>query len=363
MRGRKETQRGIVARFLAPFLLVVALLPPLIAVLLVPSFHKIAVKHRETMLRDLVDTVWEVADYHKKLADKGEISEKEAQRRVLSIVRKLRYGSENRDYFWIIDTQGVTLAHPYRHDLEGCPGIDMADADGKKFLVEFIKTATSDGIGTVKYKWQWYGDPKRVEKKIAAVRYFASWGWVIGTGAYVDDIDSEMSALARRALIAGSIVFIVLVGLSVSILGQARAIERERRSAFLKLASTEEKLRMLLESIPDMIIRIRSDGVVLDFKDPLDFKPFFNPGEVLHNKIEDVWPEEAAEKTMETLKKAFESGKPESVVFKVPSGKRGVRGVAIEAQFVAGADDEALAVFRDVTKRASSKSKRATGRK
>jgi hypothetical protein len=62
-------------------------------------------------------------------------------------------------------------------------------------------------------------------------------------------------------------------------------------------------------------------------------------------------------------KELVESGKPESVVFKVPSGKRGVRGVAIEAQFVAGADDEALAVFRDVTKRASLKSKRAMGRK
>jgi len=358
-RRGKKPDGGLVARFLTPFLVAVALLPPLIALLLVPSFHRIAVRHREMMLRGLVDTVHGVMKYQNSLAEKGVISQKEARRRVIAIVRGLRYGPRKRDYFWIVDTQGVVVEHPYRMDLEGKSNIDMTDAEGKKFILDFIQTATRDGDGIVRYKWQWYDDPNRLEKKIAAVKLFAPWGWIVGTGAYLDDIDAEASILTWRALAAGAIAFLVLAALSFNILRQAKTIKRERREAFAKLSATEEKLRMLIESIPDMILRMRRDGVVLDFKDPLNFKPFFEPGEVLHNKITDVWPAEAAAKTMETIEKAFDSGKPESIVFKtqkapnIPSEK-----VSIEVQVVVGNDGEVLAVFRDVTEITAAKPSR-----
>ena len=351
----KDVQSGILRRFLAPALLAVACLPLVLALILASSFRHIAFKHRETTLRNLVDTAWDVIEYQASLVAKGVISEKEAKRRVLENIRRMRYGKNGRGYFWIVDKNGVLLAHPYRHDLEGVNGLNFVDPDGKKIILDFIKVATQKGTGFVSYKWQWNNDPNRIERKISAVRFFPSWGWIVGTGAYVNDIEEETMSLSWKIIAFGGGLFFFILGLSLRTLKQSRRFERKRRFDFENLSKTESEVRALLDSIPDMILRIKRDGRVVDYKEPLNFAPFFDPGEILYNKITDVWPEDVAGKTMAALGRSFESGKAETVTFKssmlTDSGE-----MTVEAIFVASEDGEALAVFRDVSSRRENKS-------
>ena len=47
------------------------------------------------------------------------------------------------------------------------------------------------GEGYVEYVWQWKDDPQRLEPKESYVKGFAPWGWVIGTGIYIDDVKAR----------------------------------------------------------------------------------------------------------------------------------------------------------------------------
>ncbi len=346
----KYVQYGILRRFFAPALIAVACLPLVLALILARSSRDTAFRNRETMLRSLVDTAWNVIDYQAALAGKGLVSEKEAKRRALENIRRMRYGRDGRSYFWVVDKNGVVLAHPYRPDLEGKESLGLTDAGGKEFLLDFVKVATQKGSGFVRYKWQWNDDPNRLERKIASVKFFPSWGWIVGTGAYVNDIEDDARSLSWKIIALGGGAFLFLLGLALRSLKQYRRLERERCVDYEKLSKAETKVRELLDSIPDMILRIERDGRVVDYKEPLNFEPFFDPGEVLHNKIADVWPEDIADKTMTTLGRAFESGKAETVTFQSSLGA-GEERMTVEAIFVASENGEALAVFRDVSSR------------
>lgn len=101
--------------------------------------------------------------------------------------------------------------------LEGKPA-DLKDSTGKHFVREMVALAREKGGGYVDYLWPRSGvatDP--AQPKITYVKLFPAWGWVIGTGVYVDDIDTAFSAAALRfgALVAVVIAPLVIIGLWV----------------------------------------------------------------------------------------------------------------------------------------------------
>jgi len=56
-------------------------------------------------------------------------------------------------YIFVIDSNGLTLAHGGNLDLVGKNMIDLKDANGKFFIKDIIKTAKERGSGWVDYKW------------------------------------------------------------------------------------------------------------------------------------------------------------------------------------------------------------------
>ncbi|MBT3202027.1 MAG: hypothetical protein HN350_19165 [Phycisphaerales bacterium] len=108
----------------------------------------------------------------------------------------LRYGPEGKDYFWINDLHPKMVMHPYKPQLNGKDLSDSADPNGKKLFVEMAKVCKKDGQGFVEYAWPKYGSDK-AEPKISYVKLFEKWGWVIGTGVYVDDL--QVALAARQA--------------------------------------------------------------------------------------------------------------------------------------------------------------------
>ena len=87
------------------------------------------------------------------------MSPADARRRAVEELRRLRYGPESKDYFWINDMHPYLIMHPYRPDLEGKDISGFSDPNGKKLFVEFVKTVKNGGAGYVDYQWQWKDDP------------------------------------------------------------------------------------------------------------------------------------------------------------------------------------------------------------
>lgn len=118
----------------------------------------------------------------------GELSREKAQRQALEMVRGLRYAGG--EYFFIHDLQPVMLMHPLSPKMEGQDVSGLKDSNGVLITVEMARMARDEGAGMLAYFWPKPGQNAPVEK-ISYVALFEPWGWVLGTGVYLDDIKAQ----------------------------------------------------------------------------------------------------------------------------------------------------------------------------
>lgn len=145
-----------------------------------------------------------ISNYYAR-AQKGDFSEDEGKKRALAMINTLRY--DNSNYVFIVDSTGVFLAHP---KWLGENHLDDKDANGESFVRSFAKIA-QHGSGTVAYYWK--RDPNKPPvPKISHVVSFEPWGWALGTGIYIDDVDAVFIKNATTTGILSLVLFIVIGG-------------------------------------------------------------------------------------------------------------------------------------------------------
>jgi methyl-accepting chemotaxis protein len=127
-------------------------------------------------------------------------------------IAKLRYGAQNSDYFWINDMEPTMVMHPIKPRLNGKNLSATKDPGGKQLFVEFVNVCREKGEGFVDYLWPMPGHEEPVPK-LSYVKLFEPWGWVVGTGIYLDDVDQAVAAKEAEiaAAIAGQRNGLVLV--------------------------------------------------------------------------------------------------------------------------------------------------------
>ncbi|MCX7823778.1 MAG: methyl-accepting chemotaxis protein [Syntrophobacterales bacterium] len=120
-----------------------------------------------------------------------------AQRQEIAkkLVKGLRYGYEGKDYVWINDLHPTMVMHPYKPELDGKDLSNFTDKKGKKLFIEFVNVAKKRGAGFVMYYWPKYAEQDSVPK-ISYIQLFEPWGWVLGTGVYLDE---RNEAIMKRA--------------------------------------------------------------------------------------------------------------------------------------------------------------------
>src|SRR2546421_321932 len=152
-----------------------------------------------------------VAGYQ-KLAEAGKMSTPDAQKAALAALNGMRY--DKVEYFWVNDLQPKMIMHPIKPQLNGQDLSTYKDPTGKLLFVEFVKTVRANGgAGYVSYLWPKPGKSKPVPK-LSYVSEFAPWGWVIGTGIYIDDVDAIVAA-KRKQVITQTVVVLTLLVLAL----------------------------------------------------------------------------------------------------------------------------------------------------
>jgi methyl-accepting chemotaxis protein len=121
------------------------------------------------------------------------LSPQDKQQKAAGLVKGLRYGPESKDYFWINDLHPTMIMHPYKPEMDGQDLTESKDPNGKHLFIEFARVAKEKGEGFVDYLWPKYGADKP-QPKLSFVALFKEWGWVVGTGLYIDDIDAMVNA-------------------------------------------------------------------------------------------------------------------------------------------------------------------------
>ncbi|HEX5805775.1 MAG TPA: methyl-accepting chemotaxis protein [Macromonas sp.] len=135
----------------------------------------------------------------------GQMSREQAQQAAARAVAGMRY--DKVEYFWINDMTPRMVMHPTKPELDGKELGDMKDPNGFALFKGFVDEVRRNGQGFVAYQWPKPGQELPVDK-LSYVKGFEPWGWVIGSGIYIDDL---RAAQHRRWLWAGSITAVALL--------------------------------------------------------------------------------------------------------------------------------------------------------
>lgn len=117
--------------------------------------------------------------------------DEETKQQVMQRLANLDYGPDG--YFFLYNMEGVNLMHPRQPELVGRNLVEMRDAGGEPTIRMLLERARSGG-GFVVYHWR-KPSSQREAPKLGYVTVLERWGWMIGTGLYLDDIDEVMHQL------------------------------------------------------------------------------------------------------------------------------------------------------------------------
>ncbi len=225
---------------------------------------------RRLQAREAVETAYSLLAHFERQVRDGVLDTETAQRLAKEAVKSLRYGQNN--YFWINDMQPRMVMHPFKPELDGKDLSQIADPNGKLLFVAFVDQVRRAGEGFVDYFWPKAGSDVPVAK-VSYVKAFAPWGWIVGSGVYVDDVEAVFWRLARQQGAAVALVLVVLVALIALVARSIVAPVRSLRSAILEVADTgrldsrapvhgHDELGETALAFNDMLKRIR--GFVLE---------------------------------------------------------------------------------------------------
>jgi len=178
------------------------------------SERKIMTDERQDGVRQSVETALAIVAHFHSLVGKGKIDEAEGKKQALDALRSLRYN--DAEYFWVNDMHPKMVMHPIRPELDGTDLTDNKDPNGKHLFVEMVKTVKASGGGLVPYMWPKPGSAAPVPK-ISYVKGFTPWGWVIGSGVYIDTIDAAMNLRLLTIVVGCAALAGFLVGVSIVI--------------------------------------------------------------------------------------------------------------------------------------------------
>ena len=187
---------------------------------------------RKDKVRELVaSTIGVLATYEGEVKA-GRMSEDDAKAAALRDIKGMRFG--NNDYFWVQSLAGKIVMHPIKPDLDGKDVSAITDSAGQPLLQRLNDEVKASGEGFHTYDWPKPGSTKPV-RKISYAKLFGPWGWVIGTGIYIDDVDAAFWA---RAIEFGSGVVV----LTIVIVLLSTVVARRITAPLSGLSVTMEKL-------------------------------------------------------------------------------------------------------------------------
>ena len=174
---------------------------------LIPYVGKQLMNEKKAAVSNVVDVAEKMVEGYQAKVKAGELTLADAQKRAAENIKAMRYAGN--EYLWINTLDPVMVMHPLKPELDGKRIDDIKDPTGKQIFVEFAKIAREKGDGYVEYQWPKAGEAQP-SPKISHITLFKDWGWVIGSGIYVDDVQKQIQGM-RIKVVAAALIFAALV--------------------------------------------------------------------------------------------------------------------------------------------------------
>ena len=210
----------------------------LIAVILVSiqtlKFNLLEDRHLQT--QHLTEVATDTVRYFYSQFEQGNFTEKEAKQHALSALSSMHYNKE--EYFWVNSINYIMLSHP-KKTLVGQNIENISDPNGVYVFVEMMRVINAQGQGGVDYQWYKKGVAKPVDKA-SYVKLFQPWGWVIGTGIYLDDVDEIFWQNAETLLLTAGLFLLLATWLSHQISANIYKPLHKMRELMVKVNSNND---------------------------------------------------------------------------------------------------------------------------
>lgn len=195
--------------------------------------------------QQVVESVYGVIEHFHQLQTQNLLDETKAKEQALAVINTLRYDKSN--YFWVNDFTPTMLMHPIKPALIGKDVGSVNDVDGIPIFINMVKVVRDEGQGFVPYKWPKPGVEEPVEK-IAFVKGFSPWQWIVGSGTYIDDIDASFSS-QRNTLITEAFIATIVIIFFGYIIGRSIIVPTHAASDLMKnIAQGEGDLTRTLDN-------------------------------------------------------------------------------------------------------------------
>ncbi len=234
--------------------------------IIIPAFEKSFLESKREMIHELANVAWSIMVLYETEEKNGNLTREEAQKKAVDEIEHLRYGDDYKDYFWITDMHPRLVMHPYSKELIGRDLSQYEDAEGKRIFLEINRIVSREGDGFIDYTWKKRDTELYDVPKLSYVKKFSPWGWVVGTGVYLDDLEIRTEKITNRltTMILSTVAVFTLLLLYVTF--HSLTIERKRRHAEEDLQRSRRKYKTLVETVTDPIMMIHEESCIYSNK-------------------------------------------------------------------------------------------------
>ncbi|WP_338667504.1 methyl-accepting chemotaxis protein [Pseudodesulfovibrio methanolicus] len=256
---------GLQTKILSFFLAIVVLILAGLLGYFLPVVGNSLMQEKRVATQSVVEVAYGVIESWAAKAGAGSMTTEAAQEAAKAELATLRY--KGGEYFWVNDLHQVIVVHGVKPELNGKDLTDMKDPHGVYIFQEMVKVAKTKDQGFVNYMWPKPGSDQPVPK-VSFVKLYKPWGWVVGSGIYVDDVQAQVSSLRWQILIPTVvgmglmilIVFWVLRGI-IRPLREAVAVSNAMAEGDLTVdivSRSRDEVGQLTEAMSNMLQALRN---------------------------------------------------------------------------------------------------------
>jgi methyl-accepting chemotaxis protein len=210
MKSKSFKNWSIFAKILS--ISIFSIIPVTLILLLyvLPNVKELLIDEKKIQTKNAVEIAYSLVTEYQDRINKGEFDLIEGQNRAMKRISKLRYGN-GKEYFWINDFAPKIIMHPLRPKMAGQDASVIKDADGNSIYLQIVQICQKDTGGFLVYN-QLKPGFKDPQPKVSYVRAYKQWGWIIGTGIYLEDVEIEMAAIKNYFFIAIIAAILLAIG-------------------------------------------------------------------------------------------------------------------------------------------------------
>lgn len=252
-------------RIVLPTISAIILFVTTIIYLILPLVEDSMVGQKQQMLKELTSTAVSVVDRYVTMEGEGVLTLDEAQRKAALDIKSMRYGPENKDYFFITDMHPRMIMHPYRSDLTNQDLTHYYENEKSSefpIFVELTKLVETSHEGYLEYLWQWKDDATITAPKMTYVEGVEEWQWIVGTGVYLEDVQQEIDRLESTLYRVFVAITLGLALIMLYVIAQSKAIDKRKLRAEVALYEAKNRYKALVESSNEGYI-LEADGKIV----------------------------------------------------------------------------------------------------